>query len=101
VIINYEQGKPVTPPLPTNRYLSRPVKSFNLGASPFPTTVAGDTLLTIPPVNKTAMEGETIGFDCIAKGEGTVVTWFREGVPIPDIQVTIFSDFCKTYFQMP
>ncbi|KAH0950984.1 hypothetical protein HN011_005222 [Eciton burchellii] len=56
------------------------------GASPFPTTVAGDTLLTIPPVNKTAMEGETIGFDCIAKGEGTVVTWFREGVPIPDIQ---------------
>jgi len=101
VIINYEQGKPVTPPLLTNRYLSRPVKSFNLGASPFPTTVAGDTLLTVPPVNKTVMEGETVGFDCIAKGEGTVVTWFREGVPIPDIQVKIFSGFCKTYFQMP
>ncbi|XP_072749945.1 protein borderless isoform X2 [Anoplolepis gracilipes] len=56
------------------------------GASPFPTTVAGDTLLTIPPVNKTAMEGETVTFDCVAKGESTVVMWFREGIPIPEIQ---------------
>ncbi|XP_011351926.1 protein borderless isoform X2 [Ooceraea biroi] len=56
------------------------------GASPFPTTVAGDTLLAVPPVNKTTMEGETVSFDCIAKGESTIVTWFREGVPIPDVQ---------------
>ncbi|XP_026824103.1 protein borderless isoform X5 [Ooceraea biroi] len=32
------------------------------------------------------MEGETVSFDCIAKGESTIVTWFREGVPIPDVQ---------------
>ncbi|XP_024870972.1 protein borderless isoform X1 [Temnothorax curvispinosus] len=56
------------------------------GVSPFPTTVSGDTLLAIPPVNKTAMEGETVSFDCVAKGEGTIVNWFREGVPIPEIQ---------------
>lgn len=55
--------------------------------SPFPTTVAGDTLLAIPPVNKTAMEGETVTFDCVAKGESTIVTWIREGIPIPEIQV--------------
>lgn len=57
--------------------------------SPFPTTVAGETLLAIPPVNKTAMESETVTFDCVAKGEGTIVTWFREGVPIPEIQVRV------------
>lgn len=77
----------VTPLLLTNLNLSRLVKSFNLGASPFPTTVAGDTLLTVPPVNKTAMEGETVTFECVAKGESTIVAWFREGIPIPEIQV--------------
>lgn len=71
----------------TNLNPGRLVKSFNVGVSPFPTTVIGDTLLTIPPVNKTAMEGETVTFDCVAKGEGTIVTWFREGVSIPEIQV--------------
>jgi len=55
--------------------------------SPFPTTVAGETLLVIPPVNKTAMEGDIIMFECVAKGEGTTVNWFREGVPISEIQV--------------
>ncbi|KAL0101927.1 hypothetical protein PUN28_018468 [Cardiocondyla obscurior] len=52
----------------------------------FHLAIDGDTLLAIPPVNKTAMEGEMVTFDCVAKGEGTIVNWFREGVPIPDIQ---------------
>jgi len=65
--------------------------------SPFPTTVAGDTLLVIPPVNKTAMEGETVMFDCVAKGEGTIVTWFREGVPIPELQVQMLSTDLMMY----
>ncbi|XP_012222361.1 protein borderless isoform X1 [Linepithema humile] len=56
------------------------------GVSPIATTVPGDTLLTVPPVNKTAMEGDTITFDCVAKGEGTIINWFREGVSIPEIQ---------------
>ncbi|XP_011878462.1 PREDICTED: protein turtle isoform X2 [Vollenhovia emeryi] len=63
----------------------------------FHLAIDGDTLLAIPPVNKTAMEGETVAFDCVAKGEGTVVSWFREGVSIPEIQdlrrrATIGSD---------
>jgi len=37
------------------------------------------------------MEGETVVFDCVAKGEGTIVTWFREGVPIPELQVQVLS----------
>ncbi|EZA62874.1 protein borderless isoform X3 [Ooceraea biroi] len=52
----------------------------------FHLAIDGDTLLAVPPVNKTTMEGETVSFDCIAKGESTIVTWFREGVPIPDVQ---------------
>ncbi|XP_012222362.1 protein borderless isoform X2 [Linepithema humile] len=52
----------------------------------FHLAIDGDTLLTVPPVNKTAMEGDTITFDCVAKGEGTIINWFREGVSIPEIQ---------------
>lgn len=87
-VINNE--KIITPLLLTNLNQSRLVKSFNLGVSPFPTTVPGDTLLAIPPVNKTAMEGETVAFDCVAKGDGTIVNWFREGLPISEIQVWSF-----------
>lgn len=77
----------------TNLNPGRLVKSFNLGVSPFPTTVPGDTLLAVPPVNKTAMEGEMVNFDCVAKGEGTVVTWSREGTSILEIQVKTFRLF--------
>ncbi|XP_070150036.1 protein borderless isoform X3 [Polyergus mexicanus] len=52
----------------------------------FHLAIYGDTLLTIPPVNKTAMEGESVTFYCVAKGESTIVTWFREGIPITEIQ---------------
>lgn len=61
--------------------------------SPVATTVPGDTLLTVPPVNKTVMEGDTVTFDCVAKGERTAVNWLREGVSIPEIQVKIHSIF--------
>ncbi|KAK1126308.1 hypothetical protein K0M31_004935 [Melipona bicolor] len=56
------------------------------GASPFPTSVPGENLLAVPPVNKTVMEGESVSFDCVAKGEKSVVSWFREGVEITEIE---------------
>ena len=56
------------------------------GASPFPTSVPGENLLAVPPVNRTAMEGESVSFDCVAKGEKSVVSWFREGVEITEIE---------------
>ncbi|XP_017878813.1 protein borderless isoform X1 [Ceratina calcarata] len=55
------------------------------GASPFPTSVPGETLLAVPPVNKTVMEGESVIFDCVAKGEKTVVSWLRDGVQVTEI----------------
>ncbi|XP_076629523.1 borderless isoform X2 [Colletes latitarsis] len=56
------------------------------GASPFPTSVLGETLLAVPPVNKTVMEGESVSFDCVSKGEKSVVSWFREGTEITKIE---------------
>ncbi|XP_029043005.1 protein borderless isoform X2 [Osmia bicornis bicornis] len=48
--------------------------------------IDGETLLAVPPVNKTVMEGESVSFDCVAKGEKSVVNWFREGVEITEIE---------------
>lgn len=78
----------VIPLMLTNLKLDRLVKSFNPGASPFPTSVPGETLLAVPPVNKTVMEGETVSFDCVSKGEKSVVNWFREGTEISKIEVS-------------
>ena len=48
--------------------------------------IDGVNLLAVPPVNRTAMEGESVSFDCVAKGEKSVVSWFREGVEITEIE---------------
>ncbi|XP_076174776.1 borderless isoform X2 [Ptiloglossa arizonensis] len=48
--------------------------------------IDGETLLAVPPVNKTVMEGETVSFDCVSKGEKSVVNWFREGTEISKIE---------------
>lgn len=72
----------------TNLTLGRLVKSFNPGASPFGTSVPGENLLAVPPVNKTIMEGESVSFDCVAKGEKSIVTWLRDGTEITQIEVT-------------
>ncbi|XP_050573957.1 protein borderless isoform X2 [Bombus affinis] len=52
----------------------------------FHLAIDGETLLAVPPVNKTVMEGESVSFDCVAKGEKSVVNWFREGVEITTIE---------------
>ncbi|XP_020281495.1 protein borderless isoform X2 [Pseudomyrmex gracilis] len=52
----------------------------------FHLAIDGEILLTIPPINKTAMEGDTVTFDCVTKGEGTTATWLREGTPIREIE---------------
>lgn len=56
------------------------------GASPFPTDVSGENILTVPPVNKTIMEGESVSFDCVTKGELTTVAWLRDGTDITEIE---------------
>ncbi|XP_015437603.1 PREDICTED: protein turtle isoform X2 [Dufourea novaeangliae] len=52
----------------------------------FHLAIDGENWLTIPPVNETIMEGESVSFDCVAKGEKSVVNWFREGTEISMIE---------------
>lgn len=48
--------------------------------------IDGETLLAVPPVNKTILEGKSVSFDCVAKGEKSVVSWFREGIEISELE---------------
>ncbi|KAK3928663.1 Protein borderless [Frankliniella fusca] len=47
--------------------------------------VDGGTLLATPPINKTTLEGETAHFSCVTKNRAHRVTWYKDGVPIPEI----------------
>ncbi|XP_014237550.1 protein borderless isoform X2 [Trichogramma pretiosum] len=48
----------------------------------FHLAIDGETLLAVPPINKTVMEGDPVSFDCVAKNNKSTVTWYREGVEI-------------------
>ncbi|XP_058803561.1 protein borderless isoform X1 [Phymastichus coffea] len=67
------------------------------GVLPPSPNVPGETLLAIPPINKTIMESDSVSFDCVAKNNKSTITWYREGVEIMKQQdlrerVTISSD---------
>ena len=49
--------------------------------------VPGETLLAIPPINGTVMEGEPISFVCVARDPSSIITWFHNGVEIAEIKV--------------
>ncbi|XP_043252746.1 protein borderless isoform X3 [Colletes gigas] len=52
----------------------------------FHLAIDGKTLLAIPPVNRTVMEGESVNFHCVFRGEKSIVSWFREGTEITKIE---------------
>lgn len=44
--------------------------------------------MAIPPINQTTLENEEAHFSCVTKYKDTVVTWYKDGLPlssIPDI----------------
>ncbi|XP_071454902.1 protein borderless isoform X3 [Hetaerina americana] len=51
----------------------------------FHLTVDGGTLLAIPPINQTTMEGESAHFKCVTKEEGATVTWYKDGVQFSEL----------------
>lgn len=63
------------------------MKTFKPGVSPPLTFDTGEHLMAIPPVNKTVMEGETVNFACVTKDSNYVVTWYRDGVEISNLEV--------------
>lgn len=51
------------------------------------TNVPGETLLAVPPINKTIMEGDPVTFECVSKSNKSTITWYREGHEITKLQV--------------
>lgn len=47
--------------------------------------VLGGALLTIPPINQTILEGEEARFNCNKKEKETLVTWYKDDIPINNI----------------
>ncbi|CAG2065687.1 unnamed protein product, partial [Timema podura] len=43
------------------------------------------TLLAIPPINQTTLEGEPAHFPCVTKDRDGRVTWYKDGVPLSEL----------------
>lgn len=53
----------------------------------FHLAVDGGSLVKIPPINQTIMEGDNAIFHCTKKyTTSTFVTWYKDGVPIMDME---------------
>lgn len=48
-------------------------------------TYIGGALLAIPPINQTTLEGEEAKFNCDTKEKETVVTWYKDNIPIKNL----------------
>lgn len=52
----------------------------------FHLAVEGGSLIKIPPINTTIMEGDTAFFHCVTKKPDTShVTWFKDGLPLLEL----------------
>lgn len=47
--------------------------------------LSGGNLLEIPPINQTSLEGEEAKFSCVAKDRDTIITWYKDGIPVRDL----------------
>lgn len=53
----------------------------------FHLAVDGGSLVKIPPINQTLMEGETAIFHCTTKyPAASYVTWYKDGIPLLDME---------------
>uniref|UniRef100_A0A0K8WJZ6 Protein turtle n=1 Tax=Bactrocera latifrons TaxID=174628 RepID=A0A0K8WJZ6_BACLA len=53
----------------------------------FHLAVQGGSLIKIPPVNQTIMEGQTAFFHCVMKyPDASTIGWFKDGTPLEDVQ---------------
>jgi len=41
--------------------------------------------MSIPPINQTRMEHESVHFSCVKKDSDSVVQWYKDGVPLDDL----------------
>lgn len=41
--------------------------------------------MSIPPINQTRMEHESVHFSCVKEDPESVVQWYKDGVPLDDL----------------
>lgn len=47
--------------------------------------VEGGSLIRIPPINQTVMEGELAFFHCVTKFPESYSNWYKDGIPLTDL----------------
>lgn len=45
----------------------------------------GGDVMSIPPINQTRMEHESVHFSCVKEDPEFVVQWYKDGVPLDDL----------------
>lgn len=46
---------------------------------------SGGNVLAIPPINQTVLEGEEAQFTCAPKDQNSIVSWYKDGVPVREL----------------
>lgn len=60
--------------------------SFRNNGTWFHLSVEGGSLIRIPPINQTIMEGKTAFFHCVTKvQDSSLVNWFKDGQPMVEL----------------
>ncbi|XP_050053325.1 protein borderless isoform X1 [Aphis gossypii] len=47
--------------------------------------VEGGDVMSIPPINQTRMEHESVHFSCVKEDPEFVVQWYKDGIPLDDL----------------
>lgn len=47
--------------------------------------LTGGNVMSIPPINQTRMEHESVHFSCVKEDPESVVQWYKDGVPLDDL----------------
>lgn len=59
----------------------------------FHVAVEGGSLIKIPPINQTILEGKTAFFHCVTKKPDMYVMWYKDGVAITDLHDLVRRSF--------
>ncbi|XP_025418737.1 protein borderless isoform X2 [Sipha flava] len=51
----------------------------------FRLNVQGGDVMSIPPINQTRMEHESVHFSCVKEDPESTVQWYKDGVPLDDL----------------
>ncbi|XP_050432656.1 protein borderless isoform X2 [Adelges cooleyi] len=53
--------------------------------SRFQLYVEGGDIMSIPPINQTRMEHDSVHFTCVKEDPESIVQWYKDGIPLADL----------------